>query len=214
MSSLNVQSAASGKLTIPKPALDAVIPRIFVDPRFHKSNGSSRRWQVAIGGFRVGIVVAWRPENYDNFALNKADLDKLLEFRSEDLFNAAFVVTATSTGSFDAGNFERVHVGHRDAEELAGVLKSARLRKGPHGDYFLLTEGVSPLEITSDDDIPWGRGMRAVASYKLFKTGAFLCTDPKDDDVNQQNNFSTDTAGIQASGGAENLFDIIQIVIE
>ena len=64
-------------------------------------------------------------------------------------------MTATVTGSYDAGDFKRVYVGHREAEQLVEVLKSARLRKGPHGDYFLLTEGVSPLETTSDDDIPF-----------------------------------------------------------
>jgi hypothetical protein len=137
------------------PALDDIVPKIFTDPRFHKSGGTSRRWQINNGGFRVGIVVAWCPEGYANFALNKEDLDKLLEFRGEELFMAVFVVTARSTGSYDTGDFTRVYVGHRDAEELAGVLKSARLRKGPHGDYWLLTAEASPLEITHDDVIPF-----------------------------------------------------------
>jgi hypothetical protein len=133
------------------PDWDQFVPNIFTDTRFHKANGSSRRWQVAIDGVRAGIVIAWRPANYDNFALNKADLDRLLELRQDASFNAAFVVTATVSGSFDAGNFERVYIGHRDAEQLAEFLKSARLRQGPHGHYWLLQDGVSPLEVTNDD---------------------------------------------------------------
>jgi hypothetical protein len=134
------------------PDWDQLVLNIFTDTRFHKANGSNRRWQVAIDGVRAGIVVAWRPENYDNFALNKADFDRLLELRRNASFNAAFVVTAAVSGT---GDFERVYVRHRDAEQLAETLKSARLRKGPHGDYWLLQEGVLPLENTRADDIPF-----------------------------------------------------------
>ena len=68
---------------------DALIPNIFSDARFHKSNGSSRRWQVAVNGFRAGIITAWRPDERNNFALNKADLDRLQELKRDGLFTAA-----------------------------------------------------------------------------------------------------------------------------
>jgi hypothetical protein len=131
------------------PNWDELIQHIFDDPRFHKTHGSSRRWQVAVNGVRAGIIVAWRPDEYPNYALNKADLDRLLELKRSGSFNAAFIVIATITGEF-----ERHYVGHRGAEVLAGELKSARLRKGPHGEFWLLQDGVSPLEIQYDD-IPW-----------------------------------------------------------
>jgi hypothetical protein len=131
------------------PNWDSIVPNIFTDPRFHKSNSSSRRWQVAIDGSRAGMALAYRPDDRSNFALNKADLDRLLELKRDGSFNAAFVVIAAING-----DFERAYIGHRDAEELAEQLKSARLRKGPHGDYWLLQEGVTPLEVTNDD-IPW-----------------------------------------------------------
>ena len=137
------------------PEWDELVPTIFSDVRFHKANGSRRRWQVKIDGARAGIVVAWRPDERDNFALNKADLDRLLGLKQDGSFNAAFVVTATVTGSFDAGNFARVYVSHRDAEQLAENLKSARLRKGEHGDYWLLQESCSPSETANNDDIPF-----------------------------------------------------------
>jgi hypothetical protein len=128
------------------PNFHDLMPNIFTDARFHKSNRSSRRWQVAISGNRAGIVLAWRPDERNNFALNKADLDRLLELKRDGSFNAAFVVIASING-----DFERTYIGHRDVEELAEELKSARLRRGPHGEYWLLQEGVSPLEITNDD---------------------------------------------------------------
>jgi hypothetical protein len=134
---------------------DQLAPKIFNDANFHKANGSSRRFQRAVNGTKAGFVVAWRPANYDNFALNKADFDRLLELRRNDSFDAAFVVIAAVTGSYDTGDFNRVYVGHRDAEQLAEILKSARLRKGPHGEYWLLQEDCSPLETTYTDDIPW-----------------------------------------------------------
>jgi hypothetical protein len=82
--------------------------------------------------------------------MNKDDFDKLLELRHNTSFNAVFVVIAALSE-----NFERTYVGHRDAEELAEHLKSARLRKGPHGEYWLLQDGVSPFETNNDDDIPF-----------------------------------------------------------
>jgi hypothetical protein len=133
------------------PEWDQLVPNIFADRRFHKSTGSSRRWQVTIGGVRAGFVIALRPDERTNFALNKADLDRLLELLHDGSFSAALVVLATSSGSYDTGDFQRVYIGHRDAEELAEDLKSARLRKGERGDYWLLQEGVTPLEPTNDD---------------------------------------------------------------
>jgi hypothetical protein len=113
----------------PEPDWPALIPTIF-----------------ASDGNRAGIVLAWRPDEYNNYALNKADLDRLLELKRDGSFHAAYVVIATISGEF-----LRAYIGHRDAEELAKELESARLRKGPHGDYWLLQEGVVPLEITNDD---------------------------------------------------------------
>jgi hypothetical protein len=133
----------------PESNWDALIPNIFTDARFHKSAGGNRRWQVTINGVRAGIVLAWRPDERSNFALNKGDLIRLLELKRDESFSAAYVVIASLSG-----DFERTYVGHRDAEELAEELKCTRIRKGPYGEYWLLQEGVSPLE-TTGDDIPF-----------------------------------------------------------
>jgi hypothetical protein len=122
------------------------LPNIFTDSRFYKT--SRRRWQIEVNGARAGIVVAWRPADYENFALNKADLDRLLQLKQDASFAAAFVVLATVTGNFPSG-----YVGHRDAEELHEALKTVRFRTGPHGEYWLLREDFSLLD--ADTHIPF-----------------------------------------------------------
>ena len=82
----------------PAPNWDELLPKMFHDNRFHKT--SRRRWQTQINGTRAGIVVALRPVDYQNYALNKADLDRLLELKQDGSFHAAFVVFATVTGNF------------------------------------------------------------------------------------------------------------------
>ncbi len=121
------------------PNWDELIPNIFNDARFVKT--SRRRRQIAVSGVRAGIVIAWRPDDYENFALNKMDGDRLLELRRDASFDAAFVVIATIS------NYEPVYVGHCEAEELLETLKSVRLRKGPHGEYWLLKDDFTPFDV-------------------------------------------------------------------
>jgi len=130
---------------MPSPALNwnELLPNIFNDSRFHKT--SRRRWQIGLNGMRAGIVVAWRPVDYENFGLNKADIDRLLELRRDASFDAAFIVIGTVSG-----NFGRTYVGHRDAEELFETLKSVPFRNGPYGEYWLLREDFTPLDATTD----------------------------------------------------------------
>lgn len=120
------------------PDWNEIIPNIFHDPRFVKT--SRRRRQIAVNGVRAGMVIAWQPDDYENHALNKSDTDRLVELRRDALFNAAFIVLATIS------NYEPVYVGHREAEELLETLKSVRLRKGPHGDYWLLKGDFTPFD--------------------------------------------------------------------
>ena len=119
------------------PTWNDLLPTMFSDFHFRKT--SRRRWQAEINGARAGIVVAWRPGDYENFGLNKPDVDLLLKLRRDGKFDAAFVVLANV-------NFGSAYVGHRDAEELYEALKSAHFRTGPHGEYWLLREDFSPFD--------------------------------------------------------------------
>lgn len=122
-----------------------LLPRIFTDPRFQKSRTSRRRWQANINGTRVGIVVAWRPADYDNFALNKADIELLLKLKQEGTFDEVFVVLASADENFDS-----TYVGYCDAVEFYETLKSVPSRKGPHGNYWLIRGDFSLLGDVSE----------------------------------------------------------------
>jgi hypothetical protein len=122
-----------------------LLPNMFHDNRFHKT--SRRRWQTQINGTRAGVVVASRSVDYQNYALNRADLDRLLELKRDGSFHAAFVVFAAVTG-----NFGQAYVSHRDAEELSETLKSVPSRSGQYGEYWLLREDISPFDF---EEIPF-----------------------------------------------------------
>jgi hypothetical protein len=127
------------KIELAAPNWHEHLPNIFTDFRFRKT--TRRRYQFPFNGIVAGIAVAWRPADYDNFALNKDNLDRLLELRRDGSFAAAFVVLASAGGTFDSA-----YIGHRNAEELYETLKTVPFRKGPHGDYWLLRTDFSPFD--------------------------------------------------------------------
>lgn len=140
------ETTTSTKTSTPTvPNWGELLPDMFSNSHFHKSKTSRRRWHAEINGSRVGVVVAWRPADYENHALNIEDVDKLLELKRAASFDAAYVVLAT-TGE----NFASSYVGHRDAEELSEKLEAVHFRTGPHGDYWLLRGDFSPLDAEPD----------------------------------------------------------------
>ena len=80
-----------------QPDYEALLPNMFGDRRFTPSG--RRRYQAQIDGISVGIVVAFKPAGYDNFALNHADMAKLIYFKQERHFQEIFVVLATDDGN-------------------------------------------------------------------------------------------------------------------
>jgi hypothetical protein len=123
------------------------IEDIFNDDRFCPTSRS--RYQAVIDGRRIGVVVAWRNNQYDNHALNKDDIDRLLDLKRDGTFAEAFVVSARGPRS--------IYVSHRDAEQLFKELKSVSPRSGPYGEYWLLREDLSLREFAPahDDAIPF-----------------------------------------------------------
>ena len=116
------------------------LPHIFTDSRFRKS--SRRKYQIQLDGAVAGIVVAWKPVDYDNFALNEEDFGKLRFLRQEKKFDFGFVVLATINGQFGSATY----VDHRDIDEVDETLKGVRPRSGPHGSYWLLRQDFLPLD--------------------------------------------------------------------
>src|SRR5580704_3762556 len=96
---------------------DNILPKIFTDTRFHQTGRA--RFQINIDGTRAGIAVAWRTANFDNHALNMQDYETLLELKSANKFDAAFVVAATRIKHSGYGNrIVQTYVAHTDAEKL------------------------------------------------------------------------------------------------
>ena len=116
--------------TAPAPDWDKILPEMFIDRRFTPSG--RRRYQALIDGVSVGIVVAFKPHNYENYGLNHDDMAKLIYFQQERHFQVIFVVLATDDGNGP------IYVGHRDAVEVDKAIGNVKCRQGPWGEYWLL----------------------------------------------------------------------------
>jgi hypothetical protein len=135
------------------PDWDKILPNIFTDTRFHQTGRA--RFQINIDGARAGIVVAWRTANFDNFALNVEDFEKLLELKRAGKFEAAFVVAATRIKYSGYGNrFVLTYVAHADAEKFSASLTSMPLN-GPFGFFWILSEYAFGNRNPDADDVPY-----------------------------------------------------------
>jgi hypothetical protein len=121
---------------------NAIVPLIFVERQRFIQTGK-RRYAVKHGDQWAGIAVAWKPPGYDNYGLNCADLELLLEKQRGGSINAAFVVLAQYE------NGEVSYVAHREAEAVRELLKDEPPRDGPHGRYWLLRD-FAELEILAE----------------------------------------------------------------
>jgi hypothetical protein len=92
----------------------------------------------------AGIAVAWRPPGRDNFALNKDDLDLVIEKVEDGQLDTGFVVLATFESSLN------VYVDHREAVVVRELLKDDPPRDGPHGSYWLLRKSFGELELLAE----------------------------------------------------------------
>jgi hypothetical protein len=104
---------------------------IFTDTRFREL--SRYRLYGEIDGVRVGIALATRTPRYDNFALNKGDLERLLTGVREGRIDRAFVVQASVNG-LNAMTF----VASIEAAELEKMLNGVRPLTGRFGEFFVL----------------------------------------------------------------------------
>jgi hypothetical protein len=127
-----------------------LLPSIFSDHRFRQTGRG--RFYGSVDGARAGVVVAWRGAEYDNHAINRDDLTRLLDLKRNGTFEAAFVVAARRSR-----NSAHVYVGARDADEVQQALETVPLRAGPFGDYWLLREDLKPVAalVAADDDVPF-----------------------------------------------------------
>jgi hypothetical protein len=127
----------------PIPNWNDILPNVFNGAPFHQTARS--RYRADIDGIRCGVVIAWRGLNYDNHALAKEDLDRLIEFKLNGKLDVSFVIAARRF-KYSA----HTYVAHCDAEELHEVLASVSPRHGDYGPYWLLRQDLKPLDFIPD----------------------------------------------------------------
>ena len=103
---------------------------MFADDRFTRHGRF--RYSATIDGTKIGVVLATKNQGFDNFAINKADLDRLIAATGDGRLDAAFVVAAKVNGS------SMDFVDQIAAAVLADQLRSETPRVGRYGEFYLL----------------------------------------------------------------------------
>jgi hypothetical protein len=122
-----------------------ILRDIFTDPRFRQIG----RWlrHGVIDGRRVGAVIATLNPGFVEYALNKAEEERLLAAKCEKAkLDEAYVIFARIDGFY-----QPTFSGARDAEELHQKILAMGLRPRPgrFGEFYTL-----PSILTASDDDP------------------------------------------------------------
>jgi hypothetical protein len=93
------------------------------------------------------VVLATRNPDYNTFALNKPDLQRLLDGKRNGRVDEAYIVTAHISG------IQRSYCGAMAAEEVWHKIEvfGLRPRTGRFGEFFVLPPGFVP----DDEDAPF-----------------------------------------------------------
>jgi hypothetical protein len=120
------------------PNWPKILSAVFTDPRFRSSGFRS---SGEVDGVRVGVVLATMNPNFNTFALNKGDFDRLAEAKARDKVDVGFVV-----GARDEKSGERTYQGSQDVVEVVDRLKGVTLREGRLGPFYVLPSSFFPLD--------------------------------------------------------------------
>jgi hypothetical protein len=127
----------------------AVLAGMFTDPRFRELN--RYRLFANIDGIKIGVVLATKSPRYDNFALNKTDMERLLAGKRNGKIDQAFVVMARVS---DIGAL-LTYVDWIEAERLHDMLKGMRPRNGVFGEFWTLPPSITTAGIVDPNDEPF-----------------------------------------------------------
>jgi hypothetical protein len=121
------------------------LANIFTDSRFRQIRRNCLVGDV--DGATVGVVLATRNPDYDNFALNKPDAERLLDGKRKGRVDQAYIVAAHISG------VKRTYSGSMPAEEVWHKIEVSGLqpRTGRFGEFFVLPPGFIP----DDEDAPF-----------------------------------------------------------
>jgi hypothetical protein len=101
------------------------------------SSSGRNKYFRELDGHRTGVVLATRTVQYDSYALNKHDLDRLIASKREGKIDSAIVVAAKVNG----GRSLPVYSGEIDAEELAAQLATTSPFPGKYGEFYTIPRG-------------------------------------------------------------------------
>jgi hypothetical protein len=127
---------------------EAVLSKIFTDARWRKL--SWRLLFANIDGVKVGVVLATKSPDYDCFALNKPDIDRLLAGKHTGKLDAAYVVW-TRISSLKVKSY----CDWVEAEELQEKLKGRSPLTGKFGEFWTFPLDFVPGGIADPDDEPY-----------------------------------------------------------
>jgi hypothetical protein len=114
-------------------------------------NGSNfdefRRYRLLgqVDGKNVGVVLATKNKNYNSFALNCTDLERLTAAKRDGKIDEAYVVFAKVV-DFNT----RVFCGQWTLEETKQKMGLLQPKVGQFGEFLVIPLGVAP-----DEDDPW-----------------------------------------------------------
>jgi hypothetical protein len=80
------------------------------------------------------------PPGYENFGLNREDVERLVEKVRDASVDIGFVVLGT------IGNSHSGYIAHRDVHEVYDRVKTIPPRTGQYGDFWLLRENFLPFD--------------------------------------------------------------------
>jgi hypothetical protein len=119
------------------------LSKIFTDSRYRRIGRF--RYFGEIDGIKIGVVLTTKNQSFDNWALNKPDLDRGIAGKRDGRIDAVFVVAAKTNGGVSIPGY----VDHIDAEKLAAQLIPEMLRVGRFGEFYVLG---SNLDFPHDPD--------------------------------------------------------------
>jgi hypothetical protein len=89
-------------------------------------------WKGKVNGKKYAIALATYNKSYSNFALNKADLNTVLDLKSNGTYAEAYVVYAKRVEG------KLLYVDEVLAEELKAKLDDVEPIHGPYGPFYPL----------------------------------------------------------------------------
>ena len=122
-----------------------ILPNIFTDRRFRELRWNC--WYGEVDGAKVGVVFATRNiAEYNTFALNKPELDRLRVGIETKRLDHAFVMAVNLNGP------DRDYCGWATLKDIDHKIDLHRLRPrdGKFGDFYSLPPGT-----IDDPDVPF-----------------------------------------------------------